>query len=131
MSAPKVVKEFLQCHIAPLQRHSRRVWDFAGHRDRMRLQEEDLAPEALRTMLRVLTSDPSPGSLRSNGVLLYLCSGRADFVRQMPSFDAWGLRPAGFLGRQGGRREPAGVEATDVEVPTPREVLNGASRGLP
>ena len=52
VTTPKVVKEFLQRSIAPLQRHSRRMWDFAGHRDRMRLQEEDLAPEALRTMLR-------------------------------------------------------------------------------
>ena len=35
--APKVVKEFLQCCIAPLQRHSRRMWDYAGHKDRMPL----------------------------------------------------------------------------------------------
>ena len=63
VTAPKVVKEFLQRRIAPLQRHSRRMWDFAGYKDRMRLQEEDLAPEALRTVLRVLTGDPSPGSL--------------------------------------------------------------------
>src|SRR4051812_4255180 len=87
VTASKGVKEFLQCRIAPLQRHSRRMWDFAGHRDRMRLQEEDLAPEVLRTVLRVLTGDPSPRSLRRDGDLLYLCSSRADFVRQMPSFD--------------------------------------------
>ena len=54
MTAPKVVKEFLQRCIAPLQRHSRRMWAFAGHKDRMRLQEEDLAPEVLSTVLRVL-----------------------------------------------------------------------------
>ena len=30
---------------------------------------------------------------------MYLYSGRADFVRQMPSFDKWGLRPIGLRGR--------------------------------
>ena len=37
VTAPKVVKEFLQRRIAPLQRHSRRMWDYAGHKDCMRL----------------------------------------------------------------------------------------------
>ena len=31
--APKVVKEFLQSRIAPLQRHSRRMWTFGGRED--------------------------------------------------------------------------------------------------
>ena len=113
----------------------------------MLLQEEDLAPEVLRTVLRVLTGDPSPSSLRRDGALLYLCSGRADFVRQMPSFDEWGLHPAGFTGLRenpaamvarpvvhsgpssgdrAGRRESAGAEATGVEVPMPREALKAA-----
>ena len=30
VTAPKVVREFLQSHIAPLQRHSRRMWAFGG-----------------------------------------------------------------------------------------------------
>ena len=111
MTAPKVVKEFLQRRIAPLERHSRRMWDFAGHKDRMWLQEEDLAPEALRTVLRVLTSNPSPGSLRHDGALLYLILSRADFVRQMPSFDEWGLRPAGLTGP---RENPVAVIALPV-----------------
>ena len=145
MTTPKVVKEFLQCRIAPLQRHSRRMWDFMGHKDRMWLQEEDLAPEVLRTVLKVLAGDPSPGSLRRDGALLYLCSGRADFVKQMPSFDEWGLRPAGLTGPRenpvvvvapptahsgpspGDRagREPAGAEVADVEVVAPREASEG------
>ena len=37
VTAPKVVKEFLLCRIAPLQRHSRRMWAFSGREDRMRL----------------------------------------------------------------------------------------------
>ena len=51
VTVPKVVKEFLLRHIAPLQRHSRRMWAFSGRDDRMRLQEEDLQPEVLRTAL--------------------------------------------------------------------------------
>ena len=30
VTAPKVVKEFLLCRVAPLQRHSRRMWAFRG-----------------------------------------------------------------------------------------------------
>ena len=113
----------------------------------MRLQEEDLAPGVLRTVLWVLTGDHSPGSLRSGGVLLYLCSGRADFVKQMPRFDEWGLRPAGLTGPRenpvvvvvppaahsgpssGDRagREPAGVEVADVEVVALREAAEATS----
>ena len=94
-----------------------------------------------------MTGDPSPGSLRSGGVLLYLCSGRADFVKQMPSFDEWGLRPAGLTGPRenpvvvvappaahsglspGDRagREPAGAEVADVEVVAPREATKVTS----
>ena len=147
MTTPKVVREFLLCRVAPLQRHSRRMWDFAGRGDRMRLQEEDLAPEVLRTVLWVLTGDPSPGSLRSGGVLLYLCSGRADFVKQMPSFDEWGLRPASLIGRRENPvvvvvlfaahsgpsssdmagREPMGAEVADVEVVAPHEASEAMS----
>ena len=60
---PKVVKEFLLRQVAPLQRHSHRMWAFNGRGDRMRLQEEDLTPEALRKVLLVLTGDPNPGSI--------------------------------------------------------------------
>src|SRR3954470_13550227 len=111
VTAPKVVKEFLLHRIAPLQRHSRRMWAFSGHDDRMSLQEEDLTPGALRTVLLVLTGDPNPGSIQRGGALLYLCQNRDDFVRQMPSFDEWGLRPAGF---QGPRENPVVVTALPV-----------------
>ena len=87
------------------------MWAFAGHEDRMRLQEEDLAPGVLRKVLMILTGDPSPGSLRQGGALLYLCSGRADFVKQMPSFDEWELRPAGL---RGPRENPCVVVAEGV-----------------
>ena len=63
MTAPKVVKEFLLHHVAPLQHHSRRMWAFSGRDDRMRLQEEDLTPEVPRTALLTLMGDPNPGSI--------------------------------------------------------------------
>ena len=43
VTAPRVVKEFLQRRIAPLQRHSRPMWAYSSRQDRMRLQEGDLA----------------------------------------------------------------------------------------
>ena len=67
MTVPKVVKEFLLHRVAPLQRHSHRMWAFSGREDRMRLQEEDLTPEALRKVLLVLTGDPNPGSIQHGG----------------------------------------------------------------
>ena len=135
-------------YIAPLQRHSRRMWDYVGHGDRMRLQEGDLALEALKTVLKVLTGDPSPGSLRHDGALLYLCLARAEFVRQMPSFDEWGLRPVSLRGPRenpiaviafpvapsgpvssvgAGRRAPPGAEGGDVERLMPRGAPEVAS----
>ena len=81
MTAPKVVKEFLLCRVAPLQRHTRWMWAFRGREDRMRLQEEDLTPEVLRTVLLTLAGDPNPGSVRQGGALLYLCQSRGDFVK--------------------------------------------------
>ena len=106
VTVPRVVKEFLLRRIAPLQRHSRWMWSFSGREDRMRLQEEDLTPEALRKVLLILTGDPSLGSVRQGGALLYLCSNRGDFVKQMPGFEEWGLRAATHR-PQGSSREPS------------------------
>ena len=71
------------------------------------------------------------------GTLLYLCRNRDDFVRQMPHFDEWGLRPANLVGPHenpvavvlppatrvnlasgvvAGRQGLAGAEGPDVEV---------------
>ena len=77
----------------------------------MRLQEEDLAPEVLKTALLTLAGDPNPGSVRQGGALLYLCQSRVDFVKQMPAFDEWRLRPAGL---QGSRENPVVVTALPV-----------------
>ena len=72
----------------------------------LRLQEEDMTPEVLRTMLLILTGAPNPGSIQQGGALLYLCQNRGDFVNQMPIFDEWGPHPAGI---QGPRENPVCV----------------------
>ena len=75
MTVPWVAKEFLQCRIAPLQRHSRPMWALTGYQDRMRLQETELAPEMLKKVMEVFAGDPAPGDIQHGGNLLYLCSG--------------------------------------------------------
>src|SRR4051812_33944249 len=148
VTAPKVVKEFLLRRIAPLQRHSCRMWAFSGCGDRMRLQEEDLMPEALRKVLLVLTGDPNPGGIWQGGALLYLCQNRDDFVRQMPPFDEWGLHLVSFQGPRenpvavitlpvglgessssggAGRQETAGAERAADDVTAPGDTLDGAA----
>ena len=49
------------------------MWAMTGDRDHMRLQETDLAPEALTVVLEVLIENPSPGDMPQEGSLLYLC----------------------------------------------------------
>ena len=97
MTAPMVMKEFLRHRVAPLHRHSRPMWALSGGQDRMRLQESGLPPEARRTVLEVLTGDPSPADMPQDGCLLYCCSNRVEFAGQMPPFDEMGLLPVGLL----------------------------------
>ena len=98
VTAHMVVKEFIRCRIAPLQRHSRQMWTFSGYGDRMRLQAPALPPEARRTMLELLTGDLMPANLPEEGCLLYCCLNKVEFMKQMPLFDEWGLRPVGLKG---------------------------------
>ena len=88
-----VVKEFTRCRIAPLERHSRPMWAIFGYGDRMRLLAPALPPEARHMVLELLTGDPTPANLPKEGCLLYCCSNKVEFVKQMPPFDEWGLRP--------------------------------------
>ena len=82
-----VVKEFI-CHcVAPLQCNSRLLWTYSGSQDHLRLQVPDLAHEAMRTVLKVLRGDPAPASMPEEGCLLYCCSNKVEFTKQMPLFD--------------------------------------------
>ena len=128
VTAPLVVKEFLGCRIAPLQRHSRPMWALIGDQDRMRLQESGLPADARRTVLEVLAGDPSPGDLSQGGCCLYNCSNRVEFAGQMPPFDEWGLRP---IGLEGSRENPVCVFsllAASVELAPRGSVGAGGER---
>ena len=98
ITAPMVMKEFIRRRVAPLQCHSRPMWALSGSADRTRLQESGLPLEARRTVLAVLTADPSLADMPQEGCLLYRCSNRVEFSKQMPPFDEWGLRPTGLEG---------------------------------
>ena len=76
----------------------------------------------------ILSGDPSPSSVRQGGALLYLCSGRDDFVRQMPSFGEWGLRPAGLVGP---RKNPVAVVALPVASGGPSSGGGAGRHGPP
>lgn len=69
----------------------------------MRLQAPALPPEAWRTVLVVLMADPVPANLPEEGYLLYCCSNKVEFVKQMPLFDEWGPR---LVGLDGTRESP-------------------------
>ena len=82
------------------------MWALSVGQDRIRLQELGLPLEARRTVLEVLTGDPSPADMPQEGCLLYCYSNRVEFTGQMPPFDDWGLRPVGL---EGPRENPVSV----------------------
>ena len=97
-----------------------------------------------------MTADPSPGDIRHESGLLYLCSGRAEFPRQMPCSDEWGLRPADLVGPRenpvvvasppvtrvdlasgdgAGRQASPEAGGSGVETPMSRGALEASSSG--
>ena len=101
-----VVKEFVQCRVAPLQRHSRPMWALLSSNDHMRLQESGLPLETRQAVLGVLAGVPLPDDMPGKSCLLYRCSNKEEFAEHTPSFDEWGLRPAGL---DGSRENPVNV----------------------
>ena len=71
VTAPMVVKEFVRQRVAPLQRHSRPMWDLASVEDPMRLQRPSLTAGTLSMVLKLLTGDPEHADLLEGGCLLY------------------------------------------------------------
>ena len=120
LTAPMVVKEFLRRRVAPLQRHSQPMWAMSVGQDHMRLHVPVLPSEAPRIVLELLTGNLTLANLLEEGCLLYCCSNKVEFARQMPPFDEWGLRPADL---EGPRENPVSVAplpatgaATSLEV---------------
>ena len=71
MNAPMVVREFVRRRVAPLQRHSRPMWDLLHIQDNMRFQEVGLPLAAWQTVLTVLSGVPLPDEMPRNSCMLY------------------------------------------------------------
>ncbi|KAE8778405.1 hypothetical protein D1007_48710 [Hordeum vulgare] len=89
-----VVREFIHRRIAPLQRHSRPMWAYAGTRDPMRIQVLPLSRDVLRELLRRLTGG-DPYELPQNGLPLYNFKAPEALIAGMPLFDECGFLPGG------------------------------------
>ncbi|KAE8790570.1 hypothetical protein D1007_35082 [Hordeum vulgare] len=106
VSMAMMVREFICRWIAPLQRHSRPMWAYAGPSDSMRTQAAPFSPDVLCELLRRLTDD-NPDELPPDGQPLYCLKALKDLTAEMPLFDEWGLLPEGKEHSQGG--VPPGV----------------------
>ncbi|KAE8784112.1 hypothetical protein D1007_42326 [Hordeum vulgare] len=106
MTRGMIVKEFLAQRLAPLQAHSRPLWDYQSDDDKLRLRSEDLPTEELnRVMATLLGGDP--GDLPEALGLLYRLDDRADLIAVLLVFDERGL----FQGEGSG---PVEVSSNDT-----------------
>ncbi|KAE8775624.1 hypothetical protein D1007_51853 [Hordeum vulgare] len=85
-----IVKEYLEQRLAPLEGHSRHLWDYQIGDDKVRLRSEDLPTEELNRSLATLLGG-NPGDLPEALGLLYRLEDRADLVKVLPVFDERGL----------------------------------------
>ena len=92
-----IVKEFLTECMAPLQSHSRPLWDYQGSNDNLRLQSARITPEELNRVVKILLNGDL-GDLPEAYAPQYCCDDRADLVAKMPVFDELWLPPAEGLG---------------------------------
>ncbi|KAE8802895.1 hypothetical protein D1007_21329 [Hordeum vulgare] len=88
-----VVKEFLVQHLAPLQAHSRPLWDYRAGDDELRLWSQDLPTEELNMAVTILLGGDR-GDLHEAVGPLYRLDNRPDRITVLPVFDEWGLFPA-------------------------------------
>ncbi|KAE8784709.1 hypothetical protein D1007_41706 [Hordeum vulgare] len=70
VSMAMAVRELICGRIAPLQRHSRPMWAYAGPNDSMRTQAAPFSPDVLHELLRRLTGG-DPDELPPDGEPLY------------------------------------------------------------
>ncbi|KAE8781318.1 hypothetical protein D1007_45443 [Hordeum vulgare] len=74
-----MVKEFLAQRLAPLQAHSRPLWEYRAGDDELRLRSRDLPTEDLGRAMAILMGD-DPGDLPEALGPLYHRDDRADLV---------------------------------------------------
>ena len=73
-----VVREFTERCIAPLQRHGRRVWFYAGPQDPMRLSVPHLGLSTMESVWRALLADSRPLVLPVGVTPLFDLAAEAD-----------------------------------------------------
>ena len=129
-----VVKEFVKRRIAPLQWHSEPMWTFSGPEDRMRLSVAGLSSAERKQVLRVLfatTTVPAPTNDDALPLFAYMEENVREARSILPSFDEWGIRPAGLCGprynpwaKSRHRRRPRTLARTrpqEVTIPLARK----------
>ncbi|KAE8818246.1 hypothetical protein D1007_04124 [Hordeum vulgare] len=88
-----IVKEFLAERLAPLQAHSRPLWDYQFGDDKLRLWSQDLPTKELNRVIATLLGGEL-GDLPEALGPLYCLVDRADLIVALPVFDERGLFPA-------------------------------------
>ncbi|KAE8780166.1 hypothetical protein D1007_46720 [Hordeum vulgare] len=81
-----IVKEFLAQLLAPLQAHSRPLWEYCARDDELRLRSRDLPAEDLSRVLAILLGG-DPGDLPEALGPLYRRDDRIELVAVMPTFN--------------------------------------------
>ena len=79
LTGAMVAKEFIRRRIAPLQRRSRPVWRITGGEDPMRLSADNLRPEVVEEILKILFSE-KVGGLPEEAYPLYRFTNRDELV---------------------------------------------------
>ena len=109
-----LLREFLALRVAPLQAHSRPLWEPRDEEDKVRLSSEALSGEELTATLRLLVGDDQ--EYPSNApVPLFLHKDRAQVVAAMPTFYGRGLVPAAPPVVRGRRRWWTCLQVTPAE----------------
>ncbi|KAE8811446.1 hypothetical protein D1007_11832 [Hordeum vulgare] len=92
-----IVKEFLAQRLAPLQAHSRPLWDYRAGDDKLRLRSQDLPTKELSRAVAILLSG-DPGDMPEALGPLYHLNDRVDLIVGLPVFNEQGLFPAEGFG---------------------------------
>ncbi|KAE8783855.1 hypothetical protein D1007_42603 [Hordeum vulgare] len=92
-----IVKEFLAQCLAPLQAHSRPLWDYQLGDDKLRLLSQDLSTEELNRVVPTLLGGDRGDLPKALGPLYHL-DKRANLIAVLPAFDERGLFPAEGFG---------------------------------
>lgn len=81
--------KFLKQHLAPLQSHTRPMWEYQGVADDLRPRSEGLTGEELDKSMNILLEE-GPGNLPEAYAPLYCHVDKEAPVTAMPVFNSWG-----------------------------------------